>query len=122
MKNILHYFVLILIFCTNFSCTNANENDLTENLPEPDLVTYSEHIKPVVDNNCLLCHSNPPQNGAPMHLTTYGAVKGAVENLNLIARISSNDPSFRMPLGGQPLPQQTINLFIQWESDDFPEN
>src|SRR5690606_28053023 len=87
MKNILHYFVLILIFCTNFSCTNANEDNLTENFPEPDLVTYSEHIKPVVDNNCLLCHSNPPQNGAPMHLTTYGAVKGAVENLNLIARI-----------------------------------
>lgn len=121
MKNILSFTLLIIVLFANYSCTSSNENDLVDDTPAPELVTYIAHIKPVIDNNCLLCHSNPPQNGAPMHLTSYGAVKGAVENLNLIGRISSDDPSFRMPLGGQPLPQQTIDLFIQWEMDEFPE-
>lgn len=123
-----HYFYITVgLFSFNFltlslfSCTSASEDDLIEEVPVTEFVTYEEHIKPIVANNCLFCHSNPPVNGAPMQLETYGAVKGAIENLNLIGRISSDDPSFRMPLGGQPLPQQSIDLFIQWQADGFQE-
>lgn len=108
----------LLLFC---SCTNVSQEDLID---EPQLIsiaTYTENVKTIIDNNCILCHSNPPQNGAPMSLLTYENVKEAVENRDLIARISSDDLGFSMPFGGPKLPQNLIDIVIQWEADGLLE-
>ncbi|WP_235810992.1 hypothetical protein [Aequorivita aquimaris] len=83
----------------------------------PEVITYEANVKFIIDNNCIVCHSNPPQNGAPKPLVFYENVKEAVENRNLIGRISSEDPSFLMPLGGPRLPQNLIDIIIQWNED-----
>ncbi|WP_400076056.1 hypothetical protein [Winogradskyella sp. R77965] len=114
------YLIYILILTAFYSCSYVNEDDLTEDIMVDD-VTYEDNIKTIIDSNCISCHSNPPTNGAPMALTTYDNVRDAVENRNLIGRISATDASV-MPAGGQRLPQSIIDLVIQWEAEGLIEN
>ena len=116
-KKHLIYFTIVFII----SCTNDSENDLIDNTPLPSIVTYTNTVKSIIDNNCLDCHINPPINDAPMSLLTYDNVKEAVENRNLIGRISSQDLSFVMPFGGPRLPQNLIDAVIQWEENGLLE-
>ncbi|WP_274475732.1 hypothetical protein [Mangrovimonas aestuarii] len=117
------HFILVSVISITFmlNCSSNSESDLIEDNNTPELVTYNGDIKTIIDNNCIVCHSNPPQNGAPMPLTTYANVKEAVLNRDLIDRISSTDPAYLMPLGGQRLPQNLIDTVIQWEEDGLLE-
>jgi hypothetical protein len=116
------YLIYVLILSAFFSCSYNSEDDLTEAIIIEDLVNYEDNIKSIIDNNCIGCHSNPPVNGAPISLTTYTDVKNAVENRDLISRISSDDLGFGMPFGGPRLPQNLIDLVILWEQEGFIEN
>lgn len=121
MKNkILYTFLIASIFL--FGCTYDSPDDLIEaiDLPEEG-VTYNLHVKPIIDNNCINCHSSPPQNGAPMPLISYQNVKNAVQNRGLIQLISTQDLGDVMPLGGPRLPQNLIDTVIQWQTDGFLE-
>ncbi len=113
---------LIVIALVLIGCTNVSESDLIEFVPVEENVTYNSHIKTIIDNNCIVCHNNPPENGAPMPLITYENVKQAMENRGLIERISSNDQDFLMPFGGQRLPQNLIDLVVQWQTDGLLED
>jgi len=117
-RTLLLFLSPILLFV---GCTSVSEDDLIDATPIPETVTYVADVKPIIDNNCIICHSNPPQNGAPMPLVTYENVKNAVENRNLIGRISSNDPAFLMPFGGPRLPQDLIDIIIQWNEGGLIE-
>ncbi|MDT0558161.1 hypothetical protein RM697_05865 [Ichthyenterobacterium sp. W332] len=115
------YFLLIVVILT-FGCTNVSEIDLIDDTPPPELVTYNNTVKAIIDNNCILCHSNPPVNGAPMSLTTFDDVKIAVEMRGLIERISSEDLAFLMPFGGPRLPQNLIDAVIEWQENGLLED
>lgn len=114
-------FVIYVILMILFGCTNASEEDLTNQTELPDVVTFVNDVQPIINNNCVSCHTNPPENGAPMPLITYENVKDAVLNRGLIERISSEDLGFLMPFGGPRLPQNLIDTIIQWEADGLPE-
>lgn len=114
---------LIFIFSILSSCTNVSEEDLIEVIEPPALATYNNNIKAIIDNNCLNCHTNPPQNGAPIPLTTFSNVSNAVLNSNLIGRISAQTgESGAMPFSGPRLPQNLIDLVVQWEADGLLED
>ncbi|EDP71027.1 hypothetical protein FBALC1_01047 [Flavobacteriales bacterium ALC-1] len=115
------YLIYILIISVFYSCSYNSEDDLTEGIVI-DMVNYEDNIKTIIDNNCIGCHNNPPVNGAPMSLTTYDGVKEAIENRNLIGRISTNDLASVMPFGGPRLPQNLIDLVVQWEQEGLLEN
>ncbi len=115
---LLYFFLLMLSSCSDTTYDDIQANEDTNS----DLVTYQD-VKPIIDNNCLNCHSNPTQNGAPMSLVTYEEVKNSVLNSNLIDRISRNDGADGlMPQGGPRLSQDLINIVIQWELDALLEN
>jgi uncharacterized membrane protein len=118
-KSILYLLSLVpLLF---ISCTNDSINDLIDEIDTTN-VTYTANVKAIIDNNCISCHASPPINGAPNSLTTYNAVKNAVQNGNLIERISKNQgESGMMPQGGTRLPQQTIEVIIAWKNQGFIE-
>ena len=105
-----------------FSCTNASESDLINQVDPEIVITYTEHIKPIFDSNCVACHSNPAINGAGVPLTTLSQVQSSIENTNLIDRINklSGEGGF-MPLGGSRMPQASIDLIIQWQTEGFEE-
>mgnify|MGYP001083853452 CR=1 FL=1 len=119
---ITQYIFIITLASLVISCTNASENDLIDQVDPDVVVTYSEQIKPIFDSNCVACHSNPAINGAGVPLTTFGEVKSSIENTDLIDRINrqSGEGGF-MPLGGSRIPQASIDLIMQWESEGFAE-
>ncbi len=104
------------------SCSNDTLDDIDEDVVPIENVTYQD-VQSIFANNCTACHSNPPQNGAPMSLTTYQDVKNAIQNRGLIDRISRDQGAGgMMPAGGQRLPQSTIDLIVQWQTDGLLEN
>lgn len=116
------YLIYILIISAFYSCSYVSVNELTEDIIIDDLVTYDANVKSIIDNNCIFCHSNPPVNGAPISLTNYNEVKAAIENNGLIGRISTNDLGSVMPAGGPRLPQNLIDLIVQWQQEGLLEN
>lgn len=106
------------------SCTSDTYDDLEEpqDVNPPQVVTYQD-VRSIFEQNCISCHSNPPQNGAPMSLTSYSDTSSAVLNRGLLDRISrgQGEPGM-MPNGGQRLPQQSIDLVYQWNEDGLLEN
>ena len=118
MKNKVLQITLLCSALLFMGCTAVNEEDLSDPTPIPVIVTYNKDVKSIIDNNCIICHSNPPQNNAPMSLVSYDDVKQAVLFRNLIGRISSDDPVFGMPYGGPRLPQNLIDIIIKWNDED----
>lgn len=122
MKKLCVFFIVFsFVTFLFFSCTDHGLEDLTDPIEEIDLVTYTVNVKPIIDNNCIFCHNNPPISGAPMPLLTYDNVKNAILTRDLIARINSNDPAFLMPAGGPKLPQNLIDIIEQWQTDGLLE-
>ncbi|WP_299225225.1 hypothetical protein [uncultured Psychroserpens sp.] len=120
MKRI--YISCLLFISLFFNCSYVSEDDVVEEIIIEGDLTYDNTIKTIIDNNCITCHNNPPVNDAPMSLLTYSDVSDAVENRGLIERISSDDLGFVMPFGGPKLPQNLIDLIIQWEAEGLIEN
>ena len=114
----LYFFILMLSSCSD---STYDDIQISED-SNSDLITYQD-VKPIIDNNCLNCHSNPPINNAPMSLTTYNEVKNAVLEGDLIGRISRNDgANGLMPRGGPRLSQDLIDTIVQWEQNALLEN
>ena len=114
----------LLLTSLFLSCSTKTFDDISQDLTDtiPEIVTY-QNIQPIVSQNCITCHSNPPQNGAPMSLETYVEVKEAVLNRGLLTRINLPEgDSGLMPKGGPRLPQSSIDLFIKWNEDGLLEN
>lgn len=116
------FYILGALFLLS-SCSQNTFDDIEEETdPIPEIVTYQD-VKPIIDSVCLACHSNPPQNGAPMSLASFENVKEAVQNRNLINKISLNEgDNGLMPLGGPRLPQSSIDLIVEWNNDGLLEN
>lgn len=110
-----------LSFISLVSCTNHSEDDLTEPIIFGN-TRYTTDIKPIIDNNCVVCHADTPQFGAPMPLTSLAAVKEAILNRNLIGKISRPDgaPGL-MPYGGPRLPQNSIDKIVDWKASNYLE-
>jgi len=118
VKTLIPLFGFVVLCC---ACDKNSTDDLTEPTPV-DMVTYTEHVKPIIDNNCIVCHANPPVNSAPMPLIGYEHVKQAVIERGLIDRISREQGApGMMPNGGMRLPQHQIDLIIQWKDQGFQE-
>ena len=117
----LRKFALVALLFALYGCSNESTSDLIDDT-QFENVSYAANVKSIIDNNCISCHGTIPSNGAPMPLTTYQNVKDAVTTRGLIDRISRGESETgHMPLGGPRLPQNLIDIIIQWESEGFPE-
>ncbi len=103
------------------SCTNDSSDDLS-GIDGLDEVTYTNTVKSIIDNNCIMCHAATPVNGAPMSLTTYENVKQAVLERGLLNRISRpQGAEGMMPNGGTRLPQAVIDQVSAWANQGLIE-
>ncbi len=118
MKTLTRSIILAFIFC---GCENDSTSDLIYGTMI-DNATYTEHVKPIIDNNCIVCHAATPVNGAPMPLVTYANVREAAEDRGMLDRISraQGQPGM-MPNGGTRLPQHQIDLIGQWIAQGLQE-
>ncbi|WP_370899515.1 c-type cytochrome [Chryseobacterium gossypii] len=100
------------------ACDSRTYEEISDNTPITEQVTYAKDVKPVMDVNCMSCHS---QGGiASFPLENYSQVKNNIDNI--IDRIGrpNGDPQ-KMPQGGALSPSQ-INIFTKWKSDGLVEN
>jgi len=96
-----------------FSCESNTYNEISKQNTNP---TYAADIKPIIDNNCITCHSS--SGGQTPHLTTYEEVKGACLNNNLVCRIEGESCGAVMPQGAR-MPQPNIDLIKLWVTNGF---
>ena len=80
--------LLVLLFFVFFGCENSSESDLIEQLPLTENITYTEHIKPIIDANCVACHSNPAVGGASLPMTNFEEVRLVFENTDALDRMN----------------------------------
>ena len=121
MKRLKHILFIVPFAFIQYGCTNDSTSDLIDGSAVGE-VTYTNTVKSIVENNCLFCHTSPPQNSAPMSLITYADVKNAVLNRGLLNRISrAQGAPGMMPNGGQRLPQATIDKITAWAENGFAE-
>jgi uncharacterized membrane protein len=119
-KNI--YFLIFTFFILSIGCENSSENDLIEQTQPTDDISYTVHIKPIINANCVSCHSNPAINGASSPMTNYNQTKNTFENTNALDRMNRQPgESGFMPLGGTRLPQASIDLVEQWINEGYLE-
>ncbi len=77
-----------------------------------DTITYTKHIKPIIDSSCISCHGTTPLPGAPP-MTNYAEVKAVGDNGKFKATVFDAKPEL-MPQGGDPLPQAKKDLITCW--------
>lgn len=112
-------FLISTFIFTLTSCTKGFIPEYT-NITEPvdSIISYSSHIKPVITQYCISCHSGSSPQGN-LNLINYSQVRSAIENNSLIQRV--NDPINPMPPSGL-MPIQTRALFDEWIKNGYLEN
>ncbi|UKB83424.1 hypothetical protein LF887_20785 [Chryseobacterium sp. MEBOG06] len=98
------------------ACESTTYEEISDNTPIIVPVKYTEDIKPIMDNNCVSCHSA----ASFKPLVTYDQVKNNIDGiLDRIQR--ANGVPGKMPQGGS-LSATQVNIFIKWKTDGLTEN
>lgn len=117
-------FTIIQISCRNSDDGTTEPDVVVDRDPIPaQTSTYIDHVKTIIDSNCLECHGTPLQNGAPMELVSYQQVRNAVTDRDLFRSISTNNAFNVMPPSdeGGRMPQATIDIVDDWIADGLLE-
>ena len=87
-------------------------------------IRFNEHIRPLLSEHCFTCHgpdSGSRQGGLRLDiregaLAAEAIVPGSAEGSELIVRITSTDPDYRMPPpdSSQPLKPEDRQLLARW--------
>ena len=89
-------------------------------------IEFARDIRPILSEKCFSCHGpDEATRSSGLRLDQYaGAVEerggkraiapGAPEASELIARVKTGDPARRMPLGGDPLEAEQVELLQEW--------
>lgn len=118
-------FTSLVVILFIYSCTkDVGQNITLAPTKQPvsanscDTVKFSAHILPIINSNCLSCHSGSgPGNG---NFTSYSGIKQKVDNGSFKARVVDLLPS-PMPQGGA-LPTQQIAIIKCWLDNGAPNN
>ena len=84
-------------------------------------VTYSNFVKPVIDNTCVGCHSGSSPSGG-VNLSNYNNVKVYVDNGRFFGAINWESGYSSMPQGGSKLDDCTLDKIKKWIDDGAPNN
>jgi hypothetical protein len=88
-------------------------------------VDFSHDVVPILRVHCGQCHTGDARQGGFSMNTrestlaggdsgTPGVVEGRADSSEIIARVTSTDPDYRMPSEGDPLPAEAIAVLKQW--------
>ncbi len=105
---------LALLFITvQFSCHTSNEK-------LPETVTFTEHIAPILYNNCTVCHR--PGGGAHFELITYEEAKKYTHSIGYVTKERlmppwPADPHYTEFKGQRILTETEIKMLAKWATD-----
>lgn len=108
----MRYLFLLIIL----SSCSYNEIDICSTLTP----SFSECVKPIIEENCIQCHRNNSSNGL---LQTYDQIKFYIDNGELLDRVQrGTDQQGFMPPSGQKLSDNEIQILINWSENGTPNN
>lgn len=92
---------------------------------DEDHVDFNTQIRPILNDKCMVCHGGVKQQSELSFLFREDALKeaksgkiaivpGQVNSSELIHRVTSDDPDFRMPPEGNPLTKKEIKILKKW--------
>jgi len=84
-------------------------------------VTYSNHLKPIMENQCALSGCHLTQFPSGWDLSSYEGLKTVAENGRLLPAIMHSGSSPQMPKGLQKLDDCTIAKFVNWVNNNVPQ-
>ncbi len=87
-------------------------------------VNYSEHIAPIIYNNCTTCHRDGEI--GPMPFTNYDEVKNWASMVQYVTEIKymppwKANPKFSNFIGERTLTDDEINLITEWVANGSPQ-
>jgi len=88
-------------------------------------VDFNAEIRPILNSKCINCHGGVKRSGGfglvfrenalgKTASDIYGIVPGKPEESEMLRRIKHHNPELRMPLDGEPLSEEEINLLTKW--------
>jgi hypothetical protein len=94
-------------------------------------VDFAHEVVPLLTKHCGECHTGDARQGGFSMNTrddvlaggdsgTPGLVAGKAAESEIIARIVSNDPDYRMPSEGDPLPAAAVDVLKRWIDEQAP--
>lgn len=107
-----------IVVCTLSACGDSGESkDQRELIPDTLLVTFSEHIAPLVWENCAPCHR--PGEAGPFSLLEYADLK---KRTKMIRHVTESgfmppwpaDPGYRSFVGERRLSDYQKALIARW--------
>jgi hypothetical protein len=85
---------------------------------------FNRDIRPILSDRCFPCHGHDPGNrkaelrlDTPEGATEWAIIPGDAESSEVVLRVDSEDPEYRMPPATspkQPLNEKQIELLKQW--------
>ena len=106
--------------CTSDSPEDLQEGGSIHTNVEASKVNYTEHIKPILDQSCATsgCHNSSTRQSG-FDFSNFDDVLRGFQNGNSISRMQNS--SRPMPPSGT-LPQECIDLVLNWKNNGFIEN
>ena len=93
-------------------------------LPPAQAIDFNRDIQPIFTAHCISCHSAKKAAGQLRLDNKAAALKGGISGaiilpgnsqaLILLARVTGSDGQAKMPMGGDPLKPEQIELLRQW--------
>jgi hypothetical protein len=121
MKNgtLLLFLSGLVLVCS--SCYYDNEEALYPGDCQPDQVSYSETVLPILQNNCFHCHDAQNKLGN-VTLEGYGNLKVYVEDGRFLGALRRENGFSPMPQDGPKLDDCLIDQIAAWVADGAPDN
>ena len=119
MKRILYYFILVLAIQ---GCYYDIEEELYPTLDcNTTSLAYTEHILPIIENNCYSCH-DMANNFGNVTLEGHSNLLQYVNNNQLLGVIRHDSGFSPMPKNAPQLLECEIQKIEQWIADGAPNN
>ena len=98
--------------------------NFTREVAATQSIEFARDIKPIFDANCVSCHGAKKAAGQlrldTLTVTMRGGISGAIiipkdsKGSILLARITGSDGQAAMPMGGDPLKPEHVELIRKW--------
>ena len=101
--------IRFLFLFSLFIFSSCTWNELPEVVCIPDEQVYLELVQPIIENNCISCHSTTAN--MPAILGSYDGVTDALRNYLLKEEVINRTMP---PYGLPPLSESEINIIQKW--------
>jgi cytochrome c5 len=119
------FFATMLLAAFTFSgCYKDNEEELypeNGNSCDTENVSFADQVWPVINNNCVACHSGAGAS-AGIRMGNHAELVQAVNGGRFVGAIKHESGFSAMPQGGGKLNDCSIQQIEAWIADGMPDN